>query len=223
MTRVSLWTFVGLGALLLTAGVLFSLRGVRSPSQPPGMCGGRDVYTAFRRRELGAVQYADNKGAERRPRRILVDTPKKCFEVHCRDDQWDGAYTAWHEDGTRFREGGYRQGQRDGAWREWAPDGGLLGAAFLIAGNGHWVDRHDNGTPAAEGELVAGVEEGTWRYWSISGALLETVEVVKGQREGLSVWYALDGGVRRSARYMAGRDADGGLAPALPDLTPCGP
>ena len=56
-------------------------------------------------------------------------------------------FRAWHENGQLDREGGLKDGQRDGKWQ-----------AF-----------YDDGTPWAEHEYAAGVQIGAYRTWYPNG------------------------------------------------------
>lgn len=115
------------------------------------------------------------------------------------DGRWqlDGAWSAWHENGTPMERGAYRLGREDGPWQWWYEDGtpmaqgtwvegrrvgrwtfwqenGALGAVGHYAeghGDGPWTLYHEDGTPWISGELACGQPVGLWQVWNEDGTL----------------------------------------------------
>ena len=73
----------------------------------------------------------------------------KAAQVHYRNDEADGMYVAWYEDGRVSQRGEYADGQRVGAW----------------------ISVHRNGQKRSKGNYVGGKPVGEWRYFYGNGQL----------------------------------------------------
>lgn len=88
--------------------------------------------------------------------------------------QPDGAYVAYHPDGSESARGFYVEGRLEGSWRQWHQGGApaVTGQHRHGFPEGEWVFFHPNGTKAREGRFEEGVPVGTWRYWDREGRLV---------------------------------------------------
>lgn len=73
----------------------------------------------------------------------------KAAQVHYRNDEADGLYVAWYEDGRVSQRGEYADGQRTGPW----------------------ISVHRNGQKRSKGSYAAGRPVGEWRYYYDTGQL----------------------------------------------------
>jgi len=73
----------------------------------------------------------------------------KAAQVHYRNDEADGIYVAWYEDGRVSQRGEYALGQRVGPW----------------------ISVHRNGQKRSKGTYTAGKPTGEWRYYYDTGQL----------------------------------------------------
>lgn len=84
----------------------------------------------------------------------------KAAQVHYRNDEAEGLYVAWYEDGRVSQRGEYENGQRTGTW----------------------ISVHRNGQKRSKGNYAAGQALGEWRYYYDTGQLssLELLSREKG-------------------------------------------
>lgn len=73
----------------------------------------------------------------------------KAAQVHYRNDEAEGVYVAWYEDGRVSQRGEYAQGQRVGTW----------------------ISVHRNGQKRSKGTYAVGKPTGEWRYYYDTGQL----------------------------------------------------
>ena len=83
----------------------------------------------------------------------------KAAQVHYRNDEADGVYVAWYEDGRVSQRGEYAEGQRIGTW----------------------ISVHRNGQKRSKGTYAGGKPTGEWRYYYDTGQL-SAIELLSRER-----------------------------------------
>ncbi len=84
---------------------------------------------------------------------IFYENKQKKMEGTYKDEQRDGQWKAWYDDGTLWSEGEYKDGKRNG-----------LGIAY-----------HENGKKYIEGMYRDDARVGAWRFYDTTGVLLKEV------------------------------------------------
>jgi len=98
-----------------------------------------------------------------------------------------GQWTYWHDDGTKWKEGGYQDGKKDGVWLEWYYGGQLKSEQTYKASiitpslEESWIRHgmdpkegsvntwHKNGGKNYQGAYLDGKRHGKWTYWDLNG------------------------------------------------------
>lgn len=138
-------------------------------------------------------------------------------EVRGADGVWrrDGAFRAWHADGSLAEEGAFQDDLPSGRWSTWHPGGAPRSRGSYLFGEkeGVWVERLADGTLD---ERLSGIYEagertgdalidGLQTDWFAPDEPRERATYADGLRDGLATtWYP--GGQKRSeGSYRAGR------------------
>lgn len=99
----------------------------------------------------------------------LSDNGAKLREQTFQKGTLQGPSTTWHE-GTsqKANEGEYRNGEKQGIWREWHPDGKLHLEGAYVDGqrDGLWTEYHPKGHKWKAGSFRTGTKIGTWITWN---------------------------------------------------------
>lgn len=84
----------------------------------------------------------------------------------------------FYENGIKRIEGYYRDGQKDGRWSSYFPEGGVWSVVGYKNGEMHGKQTvyHPNGQKYYEGSFDNGIRKGTWSFWNEAGALVNTRE-----------------------------------------------
>jgi|GEM_PF-2193825 len=88
----------------------------------------------------------------------------KAGQVHYHDDEAEGVYVSWYEDGHVSQRGEYTDGQKVG----------------------RWLSVHRNGQKRSRGEYVAGRQQGEWRYYYNTGQLSAIEQFDRGRSLSLT-------------------------------------
>jgi hypothetical protein len=110
----------------------------------------------------------------------VVESPQVWGADEDEDFIAEGAYVAYHADGSEAARGFYVAGALEGSWRQWHPGGtpAVTGQHRRGRPEGDWVFFHANGVKAREGAFEGGAPVGIWRSWDRRGRLLaETGEL----------------------------------------------
>ncbi|MCH2112412.1 MAG: hypothetical protein MK213_06100 [Planctomycetes bacterium] len=79
-----------------------------------------------------------------------------------------GKWTFWYENGNKWMEGKYRQGQREGVWTWW----------------------YENGQKSQTGPFLNGERNGPFTYWYRNGVKSQEITFIHGKRNGLEItWF----------------------------------
>ncbi len=102
---------------------------------------------------------------------------------------YHGAFTKWYENGKIMIQGTYRNGKKDGLWKEYFP----------------------NGVPKSEGPYANGLKEGTWIIYYGSGNKHWEGNYHQNKKEGLWIEYANTKGEKKFAEveYKEGKEVPG--------------
>lgn len=87
----------------------------------------------------------------------------------------------YYEDGQKKMEGSYNDGNRDGQWSYWYPDGKLWSQAVYTDGidNGLKTVWHETGEKYYEGETSNGKRVGIWKFWDTDGTFIKEIDYNK--------------------------------------------
>lgn len=100
-------------------------------------------------------------------------------------------------------------GNRDGFWKEYYPDGSLKSEGRYDNGTttGEWKFYHANGKTEQTGKYnKQGKPEGVWRWYFPDGQLLREEEYRRGLHDGVSVTYDETGMVIEEGEFVNGKE-----------------
>lgn len=81
-----------------------------------------------------------------------------------------GLWQTWSETGQLLEEQRYNeQGLPHGTFKEWSPEGTLLGSFIMNGGEGIWRTWHPGGELRSEGPMRGGERVGTWTSYHVGG------------------------------------------------------
>jgi antitoxin component YwqK of YwqJK toxin-antitoxin module len=101
-----------------------------------------------------------------------LDDGTPWFEWERRRGKRHGRYVRRDEDGQLVQEGEFADDLPHGTWKQWSPDGALLGTYQMVHGTGTRRNWHDNGTLRLEEPMRAGESVETTRAWMPNGDLM---------------------------------------------------
>jgi antitoxin component YwqK of YwqJK toxin-antitoxin module len=127
--------------------------------------------------------------------------------------------------------GTYKNGVRDGIFREYAIDGTLTGSKVYKMGRlnrvglmdeagleqGFWQNLYPNGAVSAEGNYIDGKKTGYWKFYHENGNMMEEGNYVMDKADGPWRWYYETGKLMREEIYIDGKEA--GVAQEYNDST----
>jgi antitoxin component YwqK of YwqJK toxin-antitoxin module len=102
------------------------------------------------------------------------------------DDQPDGHWIWWRENGRKQSEGDLRAGKLVGAYRLWHDNGQLYVSDTYVDGKpeGEATRYHANGQRAAHGALHDGRKDGLWTFWYPNGVRAREGRYDRGRKIG---------------------------------------
>jgi antitoxin component YwqK of YwqJK toxin-antitoxin module len=82
-------------------------------------------------------------------------------------------FEEFYEDGLKRVEGYYRNDERDGRWNSWHDNGKLWSVANYKDGklHGSQIVYYPNGNKYYEGRFENGLRKGVWKFWNEDGVL----------------------------------------------------
>jgi antitoxin component YwqK of YwqJK toxin-antitoxin module len=103
-----------------------------------------------------------------------------------------------------LREEEYFQGQRDGEYTEYLPDGKIIAQGVYTDGekNGPW--KYDSGDNTEEGKYLVGLRDGLWKSFYPDGTLRFKGNYIQGNPDGILTYYHENGRVREEQFYRTG-------------------
>lgn len=135
-------------------------------------------WNAFTRERSGFWTFYYTDGGKRLGKRA---------EGRYREDQQDGEWSYYHENGERRWTGNFSSEKGiHGTNRFWYPNGNLQAEGRFARGveDGAWRFFHEDGSPLCEGQYDRGKLSGTWTYYYEGGAQAATGTWDQGQRVG---------------------------------------
>jgi antitoxin component YwqK of YwqJK toxin-antitoxin module len=113
---------------------------------------------------------------------------KKIEEIRYRNGLKNGAYRQWHEDDVLEVDGGYLDNKQHGYWTIWDSDGNVQREGNYIKGkrDGLWIERFRNGEIARETNYQRGRKEGTVTTYDSEGNITKIERFINGDR----VWHS---------------------------------
>jgi antitoxin component YwqK of YwqJK toxin-antitoxin module len=97
-------------------------------------------------KHLGSYEMDEGTGIETR----WHDDGARAQEWHRQSGNRHGRFRRWHGNGELAQEGMFIDGLADGTWKQWSPDGVLLGTYGMKAGTGVERTWNDDGSVKAE-------------------------------------------------------------------------
>ena len=87
---------------------------------------------------------------------------------------YTGILFSQYSNGHMKSECFYKDGKKDGAWKEWDENDQLMSEAFWKDGreDGIWRQWYDNGKPWTEEAYKNGRRDGTYKKWDVDGRLM---------------------------------------------------
>lgn len=124
----------------------------------------------------------------------------------------------YHPNGQVKREVSFRDGKREGIWREFDENGNVLRSqtykkgALLSEGvvgtdgkrRGEYKEFYADSTLRAEGEYLNGEKTGEWRYYYQNGQLEEKGMFKEGKQDGIWIWYYDNGKIQIEEMFFKG-------------------
>ncbi|MFN5628521.1 MAG: toxin-antitoxin system YwqK family antitoxin [Bacteroidota bacterium] len=115
----------------------------------------------------------------------------------------DGEWKTWFENGTIASEEVYRNGVITGHWKQYTIDGKI--SADLNFGSGISTFFYTTGQKESQGLMLEGyVLEGEWTGFHENGKISFTGKYNKGQKDGVWVYYNVDGSKNTEQTYNNG-------------------
>jgi len=124
----------------------------------------------------------------------------------------------YYSNGKVKREVSYRDGKKEGVWREFDENGNVKCSQTYKKGklvdegvvdidgkrHGEYKQFYEDSTLKVEGAYVDGLKSGTWRYYFKNGNTEQIGEYVKDKPDGTWTWYYQDGKKLREENYYKG-------------------
>lgn len=89
--------------------------------------------------------------------------------------------TQYYEDGSKYIEGPYKDGKRNGLWSAWYRDGQLWSTGEYKDGieTGTKTVYHENGQKYYQGEVTGEKRIGIWTFWDKEGNVVKKIDYSK--------------------------------------------
>lgn len=125
----------------------------------------------------------------------------------------------YYPSGRVRREASFRDGRREGVWREFDEDGNVINSqtykngALIGSGivdtdgkrRGEYKEFYPDSTLRAEGIYINGERSGEWRFYYSNGQLQEVGTYKEGQPDGAWTWYYDNGQVQIEEQFYKGQ------------------
>ncbi|MBR4391138.1 MAG: toxin-antitoxin system YwqK family antitoxin [Bacteroidales bacterium] len=124
----------------------------------------------------------------------------------------------YYPNGRIKREASFRDGKREGTWREFDENGNVISSQIYQNGRlvqsgvmdtdgtrrGEWVELYPDSTLRAKGFFINGKRSGEWRFY-YPGEILEQLGNYKdGKLDGTWTWYDLSGKIQKQEDFLDG-------------------
>jgi antitoxin component YwqK of YwqJK toxin-antitoxin module len=135
------------------------------------------------------------------------DNGTKYLEGEYKEGIEEGKFIIWYNNGNKWYEGEYKEGKQEGKVIQWHGNGTKYSEGEYKEGKqeGTWIRWHENGSKCSEGEYKEGKQEGTWISWYENGIKQDEGEYKDGKKEGTwIVWYT-NGTKMSEGEYKEGK------------------
>lgn len=87
----------------------------------------------------------------------------------------------YHADSSKYMEGNYKNGERDGVWTAWYRNGNVWSTGKYKNGieDGKKTVYHENGQKYYEGVMKDEKRTGIWTFWNSEGEVVKTIDYNK--------------------------------------------
>jgi len=161
------------------------------------------------------IAYRGRKPNGKLFRESLVDGAHHVYDQHgqireqgqYKNGYKDGIWKNWNHDGVLVRQISYDEGALDGICREWH-DNGKLKLHFLAkAGEPHslWSEYNEKGKLTAIKHFSHGKADGTWKTFYDDGTLKFEGSFKNDESEGAHRWWNQNGELQKSHIYTKGK------------------
>ncbi len=112
------------------------------------------------------------ENAERKVEQTYPDGKEKVVSYYSKDDKHEKLKEEkFHEDGSLFWTGNFKNEKRDGYWRSWYKNGNVWSEGNYVNGeqDGVWKMYYQNGQMHLKGAFKNGKKTGEWTTWDANG------------------------------------------------------
>ena len=102
----------------------------------------------------------------------------------------NGIGVNWHRNGERAMQGIFRDNNYEGTWKGWHENGEPIGERNYANGvlHGNFTQSWPNGQTMMEGNYVDGNQDGDWETWHENGQRESAIRYEGGKILGASYW-----------------------------------
>ena len=125
----------------------------------------------------------------------------------------------YYPDGRVKREASFRDGKREGVWREFDEDGNVINSQTYQKGalvgqgivgtdgkrRGEYKEFYPDSTLRAEGLFIDGLRSGEWKFFYHNGKVQEVGSYKEGQPDGPWTWYYDNGQKQIEEQFFKGQ------------------
>ena len=125
----------------------------------------------------------------------------------------------YYPNGKVKREASFRDGKREGVWREFDEEGNVIKSQTYKKGGlvsegvvgtdgkrrGEYKEFYSDSTLRAEGLFVDGLRSGQWKFYYHNGQLQEIGSYKEGDPDGMWIWYYDNGQKQIEEQYFKGQ------------------
>ena len=125
----------------------------------------------------------------------------------------------YYPNGRVKREASFRDGKREGVWREFDEEGNVVNSQTYKKGalvsegvvgtdgkrRGDYKEFYSDSTLRAEGIFIDGLRSGEWKYYYHNGKVQEVGSYNEGEPDGLWVWYYDNGQKQIEEQFYKGQ------------------
>ena len=124
----------------------------------------------------------------------------------------------YYPNGRMKREGTFRDGRREGTWREFDEEGNVISSQIYQNGRlvqsgivdtdgtrrGEWMELYPDSTLRSQGAFLNGKKSGPWKFYFHGGQVEQEGSYKEGLPDGTWTWYYEDGKLHKREEYFMG-------------------
>lgn len=125
----------------------------------------------------------------------------------------------YYPNGKVRREASFRDGKREGIWREFDEEGNVINSQTYKKGalvsdgvvdtdgkrRGEYKEFYSDSTLRAEGLFVGGLRSGEWKFYYQNGKMQEVGSYKEGEPDGVWIWYYDNGQRQIEEQFYKGK------------------